>query len=84
MVLVLEGLLGLHRTFNFSFFGISDWVQTRITVILNGLSWKLTDHSVILEIAPTYCILGSVDYEGYSIFFYGILVHNSRYNDILN
>ena len=25
LVLVLEGLLGLHRTVNFSFFNISDW-----------------------------------------------------------
>ena len=25
LVLILEGLIGLHRTFNFSFFGFSVW-----------------------------------------------------------
>ena len=37
-------------------------------MILNGLPWKQTDHSVVFEIAPKYCILDSlVDYDGYSI-----------------
>ena len=31
------------------------------------------DHSVVFEIAPKYCILGSVDYEGYSISSKGFL-----------
>ena len=43
-------------------------------MILNGLSWKQIDHSVIFEIAPKYYILDSlVDYEGYSISFKGLL-----------
>ena len=37
-------------------------------MILNGLPWKQTDHSVIFETAPKYYILdSSVDYEGHSI-----------------
>ena len=37
-------------------------------MILNGFPWEQTDHSVIFEIVPKYCILDSfVDYEGYSI-----------------
>ena len=43
-------------------------------MILNGLPWKQTDHSVIFEIASKYCILDSlVDYDGYSIFSKEIL-----------
>ena len=68
-MLDLEGLVGHHRTFNFSFFGISSW----------GIDWDYCDsewfaletnrdHSVIFEIAPKYCISDSfVDYEDYSI-----------------
>ena len=43
-------------------------------MILNGLSWKLTDHSVIFEIVSTYCILDSfIDHDGYSISSEGFL-----------
>ena len=46
--------------------------------MLNGLPWKQTDHSLIFEIAPKYCISDSfLDYEVYSISF-----KNSKYNDI--
>ena len=39
--------------------------------MLNGLPWKQT---VVFEIAPKHCILGSfVDYEGYSISPMGFL-----------
>ena len=38
-------------------------------MILNGFSWKQTDHSVIFEIASKCCISDSfVYYDGYSIF----------------
>ena len=46
------------------------------------------DHSVILEIAPKYCILDScLDSEGYSISFKGFLltvvdIMGSRYNEL--
>ena len=47
---------------------------TWITVILNGLSWKQTNHPVIFELAPKYCIPDSfVDYEGYFISSKGFL-----------
>ena len=37
-------------------------------MILNGLPWKQTSYSVIVEIEPRNCILDCfVDYEGYSI-----------------
>ena len=43
-------------------------------MILNGLPWKRTDHSVVFEIAPKYCISdSSVDCEGYSISSKGLL-----------
>ena len=47
---------------------------TCITVILSGLPWKQTDHSVIFEIAPKYCISDCfVDHEGYPISSKGFL-----------
>ncbi len=43
-------------------------------MILNGLPWRRTGHSVVFEIASEYCISDSfVDYEGYSISFKGFL-----------
>ena len=43
-------------------------------MILNGLPWKQTDHSVVFEIASKYCISESfVEYEGYSISSKGFL-----------
>ena len=43
-------------------------------MILNGLPWKQTDHSVIFETEPKYCILDSfVDCESYSISLKGFL-----------
>ena len=43
-------------------------------MILNGMPWKQTDHSVVFEIASKYCISDSfVDYGGYSISSKGFL-----------
>ena len=43
-------------------------------MILNVLPWKLTDHSVVFEIASKYCISDSfVDHDGYSISSKGFL-----------
>ena len=62
-MLVLEGLICLHRTLQLLrhyWLGALTW----ITVLLVGLPWKQTDHSVVFEIAPKYCISDSfVDYE---------------------
>ena len=74
-MLVLKGLVGLHRTFNFSFFSITRW---GIGLDYCDTEWfaleRNRDHSVGFEIAPKYCILDSfVDYEGYSISSKGFL-----------
>ena len=43
-------------------------------MILNALPWRLTNHSVVFEIAFKYCILDSfVDHDGYSISSKGFL-----------
>ena len=74
-MLVLEGLVGLHRTVGFSFFGISVW---GIDLDYCDSEWFALetnrDHSVIFEIAPKCYILDSfLDYEGYSISSKGFL-----------
>ena len=73
-VLVLEGLVGLHRTIQFQLLQ-HYWSQHRF-----GLPWYWMvclgnrDHSVVFEIASKYCILDCfVDYEGYSISSKGLL-----------
>ena len=68
-MLVLEGLVGLHRTIQLQLFGIGGW---GIELDYCDVEWFALetnrDHSVVFEIAPKYCILDSfVDYEGYLI-----------------
>ena len=52
LVLILEGLVGFHRTVLLSFFGISgwgiDWNYCDVEWLALGMSW---DHSVVFEIA---------------------------------
>ena len=74
--LVLEGLVGLHRTIH---------LQLLISITLRGIDLDYRDiewfaletnrdHSVIFETASKYCILDSfVDYDGYSISSKGFL-----------
>ena len=74
-MLVLEGLVSLHQTNQFCFFGISGW---GIDLDYCDIEWFALEtnrgHSVIFEIAPKYCISDSfVDYEGYSISSKGFL-----------
>ena len=74
-VLVLKGLVGLHRTVQLQLLR-PYWLGHRL-----GLPWYWMvclgndrDHSVIFEIAPKYSILDSfVDYDGYSISSKGFL-----------
>ena len=66
-VLVLKGLVGLHRTVQLQLFSIT--VQG-IDLDYHGIEWlalEMTrDHSVIFEIASKYCISDSfVNYDGY-------------------
>ena len=65
-MLVLEGLVGLHRTIQLSFFS-SDW---GIDLDYCDIEWFVLETEIILsfEMVPKYCISdSSVDYEGYSI-----------------
>ena len=73
-MLVLEGLVGLHRTVQLQL------LQTGWGIDLDycDIEWFAlemnSDHSVIFEIASKYCILDSfVDYDGYSISSKGFL-----------
>ena len=68
-MLVLEGLVSLHRTIHLQlphhyWWGIDlDYCDTECFALEMN-----RHHSVIFEIVPKYCIADSfVDYEGYSI-----------------
>ena len=67
-MLVLKGLVGLHRTIQLQLLSITAW---GIDLDYHDIEWFALetnrDHSVIFEIASKYCILNSfVDYDGYS------------------
>ena len=74
-MLVLEGLVGLQRTIQFSFSGIRSW----------GIDFDYCDNElfglemnrdlcVVFETASRYCISDSlVDYDGYSLSSKGFL-----------
>ena len=73
-MLILEGLVSLHRT-NFSFFSITGW---GIDVDYRDIEWFALemnrDHSVVFEIVSKYCISDSfVYYDGYSTSSKGFL-----------
>ena len=80
MLLVLEGFVGLHRTYkelklDFSFFSITGW---GIDLDYRDIEWFALEtnrgHSVIFEITSKYCISESfVDHDGYSISSEGFL-----------
>ena len=75
MVLVLEGLVGHHRSVQPHFFSITGW---GIDLDYCDIEWFALEtnrgHSVIFEIASKYCILDSlVNYDGYSISSKGFL-----------
>ena len=74
-MLILESLVGLHRTVQLQLLQRYWSGQTWITVILSGLPWKRNrDNSVVIEIASKYCISDSfVDYDSYSISSEGFL-----------
>ena len=74
-MLVLGGLVGIHRTIQIQFlqhywFGI-DWDYCDIEWFALEMN---RHHSVILEMTSKYCILDSfVDYDGYFISSKGFL-----------
>ena len=59
-VLVLQGLVGLHRTVQFSFFSITGWGIDLDYCDIEWFALELNmDHSVIFEITSKYCISDS-------------------------
>ena len=74
-MLVLEGLVGLHRTIQLQLLQHPCW---DIDLDYHDLEWYALemdrDHSVVFEIASKYCISDSfVDHDGYSISSKGFL-----------
>ena len=74
-MLVLEVLVGLHRTVQLSFFSVTGW---GIDLDYCDTEWFALetnrDHSVVFEIASKYYISDSfVDHDGYSISSTGFL-----------
>ena len=74
-MLVLKGLVGLHRTISFSFFSITG---RGIDLDYRDIEWFVLemnrDHSVVFETASKYHISDSfVDHDGYSISSKGFL-----------
>ena len=75
LILVLEGLVGLHRAVWLQLLQ-HYWLGHRLELLWYWLVCLETngDDSVIFEIASTYCTLDSfIDYEGYSISSKGFL-----------
>ena len=72
-MLVLEGLVGLHRTIQLQL--LQHWGIDLDYCDIDWFSLETNrDHSVVFEIAPKYCSSDSfVDYEGYSISSKGFL-----------
>ena len=74
-MLVLKVHVGLHRIFNFSFFGITGQGLDLDYCDIERFALEMNrDDSVVFEIASKYCISdSSVDYDGYSISSKGFL-----------
>ena len=74
-MLILEGLVGLHRTVQLQLLSITGW---GIDLDYCDIEWFALetnrDHSVVIETASNYCISDSfVDYDSYSISSKGFL-----------
>ena len=74
-MLVLKGLVDLHRTVQLSFFSITGWgIDLDYRDIEQFALETNRGHSVIFEIASKYCISDSfVEHGGYSISSKGFL-----------
>ena len=74
-MLVLKGLVGLHRLFNFSFFSVTGWGIGLDNCDIEWFALEMNrDHSVIFQIASKYCLSDCfVDPDGYSISSMGFL-----------
>ena len=73
-MLILECLVGLHRTIQLQLLSITGW---GIDLDYSDIEWFALktnrDHSVIFEIAPKYVFWTLFDYEGYSVSSKGFL-----------
>ena len=74
-MLVLKGLVGLHRTVQLQLPSVTGW---GIDLDYCDIEWFALetnkDHSVVFEIASKYCISDSfVDHDGHSISSKGFL-----------
>ena len=74
-MLVLKGLVGLHRTVQLRFFSVTGWGIDLDYCDIEWFALEMNrDHSVVFEIAFKYCISDSfVDLDGYSISSKGFL-----------
>ena len=81
-VFALRGLLGIHRTVQFSFFGLGGWDIDLDYCDVEWFALKTNqDNSTVFVLARKYCISDSlVNYEGYSISSMGVLLTVSRCN----
>ena len=73
-MLVIKGLVGLHRTIQLQPLQ-HYWLGHRLHCDIEWFALEMNrDHSVVFEIASKYCILDSfADYDGYSISSKGFL-----------
>ena len=74
-MLVLESLVGLHRTVQLIFFSITGWDIGLDYCDIEWFALEMNrDDCAVLEIASKYCILDSfVDYDGHFISSKGFL-----------
>ena len=74
-MLVLQGLVGLHRTIQGQLLSITGWGIDLDYCDIEWFAFEMNrDHSVVFEIASKYCISDSfVDCDGYSISSKGFL-----------
>ena len=85
-VLVLEGLVGLHRTIQLQLLQ-HYWLGHRLRLLwyrMVCLGNNNRDHSVIFETASKYCISDFSRPLWLLHFFWGIPAHSSRYNGHLS
>ena len=74
-MLVLKGLVGLHRTIQLQLFSVTGWSTDLDYCDIEWFALEMNrDHSVVFEIASTFCISDSfVDHHGYVISSEGFL-----------
>ena len=74
-MLVLKGLVGLHRIIEICFFSVTVWDIDLDNCDIEWFALETNrDHSVVFEIASKYCISDSfVDHDGYCISSEGFL-----------